>query len=248
MDVDGLGEEITTRLEDIGLVSDVADLYALDAATLASLDMGRVKKDGAAVQLGEAVADKVVASIEESRARPLSRVLFGLGIRHVGSTVAEDLADAFGSMDALQQAAESEQEPDPIADVDGVGPAIAASVRAFFAPQDNRDLIGRLRERGVSLADETSAPVRPQTLAGLTFVLTGALETMTRSDAQAALKELGAKVSGSVSKKTSFVAVGADPGSKYDKALELGIPVLDEQQLAQVIDSGQPPGGEADGE
>jgi DNA ligase (NAD+) len=130
---------------------------------------------------------------------------------------------------------------DPIASVEGVGPVIAGSVRAFFANPDNLAVIGKLRVAGVSFAEERGGPTRPQTLAGMTIVLTGALARYTREEAGAALKALGAKVSGSVSKKTSFVVVGDDAGSKYDKALELGVPILDEAALMELIETGEPP-------
>ncbi len=213
----------------------------------ASLDMGRIKQDGTPVLLGDAVAEKVHSSIDASKSQPLAKVLFGLGIRHVGSTVSEDIAAAFGSMGALEVAARESGDDvssDPIAEIEGVGPAIAQSIRAFFDVPDNRDLVGRLAQAGVSLADESRRPSRPQTLGGLTFVLTGTLQGRTRTEAQEALKELGAKVSGSVSKKTSYVVAGADAGSKADKAAELGVPILDEAALEQIIDSGKPPAEE----
>jgi DNA ligase (NAD+) len=241
MDIDGLGEEIMTRLEETEAVADVSDLYALTALQLADLEMGREKKDGSPVVLGETVAEKIIAAIESSKARPLSRLLFGLGIRHVGSTVAELITERFTSIDSLAEAAEQTGEPDPIADIEGVGPAIAASIRAFFDMPANRALIERLRERGVSLADEQAGPTRPQTLAGLTFVLTGALERHTRDEATAELKAYGAKVAGSVSKKTSYVVAGADAGSKLEKARDLGVPVLDETSLDAVIETGEVP-------
>lgn len=245
LDIDGLGEEITTRLEATGLVHDVADLYTLTRDQLASLDMGRVKIDGAPVVLGDVMADKLIASIDRSRERPLSRVLFGLGIRHVGSTVAEAIADRFCSIatlaDVAMQPAPERVADDPIATVEGVGPAIAASLRAFFGNRENLDLLQRLETGGVSMAQERREPTRPQTLEGYTFVLTGALERFTRDEAGAALKELGAKVAGSVSKKTSFVVAGSDAGSKLDKAQQLGVPVLDEDALVRVLESGEPP-------
>jgi DNA ligase (NAD+) len=248
MDIDGLGEEIMARLEETGLVADVADLYELDTGHLADLDMGRVKQDGSPVLLGEQIASKVRASIESSKTRPLSRVLFGLGIRHVGSTVSEDIAAAFGSMEALEAAVGAslgEAADDPIAAVEGVGPAISQSIRAFFAVDANRELVERLGALGVSLADAGDRPSRPRTLEGLTFVITGTLANRTRSEAQADLKSLGARVSSSVSKKTSYVVAGADPGSKYDKAVELDVPLLDEQALDAIIESGSPPSGGA---
>ena len=244
MDIDGMGYEIIQRLVASGLLADVGDFYTLTPKALSSLDMGRTRKDGTAVTLGDTVAGKLIAAIDESRRRPLARVLFGLGIRHVGSTVAEALAAAFGSIDALIDAASSSLEApleDPIALVEGVGPVIAESVRAFLANPDNLEVLERLRARGVLLAEELRAPERPQTLVGLTFVLTGALENHTRQEAGAALKALGAKVSGSVSKQTSFVVAGTDPGGKYDKAISLGVPVLDEAALGRIIATGEPP-------
>ncbi|MBE0416405.1 MAG: NAD-dependent DNA ligase LigA [Coriobacteriia bacterium] len=255
MDIDGMGTEIITRLVERDLVHDVADFYLLTEDTLAALDMGRVKKDGSPVVLGPVMAAKLVAAIDASRSRPLARVLFGLGIRHVGSTVAELLSAEFGALDALMDAAAHEPPApgeggltiaaalaaDPIARVEGVGPTIAASIRAFFANADNCTMVERLRERGVRLAEERVAPARPQTLEGLTFVLTGALEQFTRDEAAAALKELGAKVTGSVSKKTSFVVAGEDAGSKYDKAVALDVPVLSEEDLVRIVESGEPP-------
>ncbi len=237
MDIDGLGYEITQMLVDQGLLHDVADYYTLTAEDLASLDTGRVKKDGGPVVLGEVVASKLAANLEASKSRPLARLIFGLGIRHVGSTVAEALAASFGSVDALVAASAEE-----IAAVEGVGPVIAASVRAFFDNPDNVEVVEKLRQRGVRLAEERRVPERAQTLAGLTFVLTGALERHTRDEAGVALKALGAKVSGSVSKKTSFVVAGADPGTKLVRALELGVPTLDEAALERVLETGVPPG------
>lgn len=238
MDIDGLGEEIMARLEDDGLVGDVADLYRLMVADLASLDTGRVRKDGSAITLGETVGAKLAAAIEASRDRPLARLVFGLGIRHVGSTVADALAVAYPSLDALAAASEED-----LAAIEGVGPRIAASVRAFFANPDNTAVLERLKAAGVRIEDE-AREVRLQTLAGTTWVLTGALEHLTRDEATAALKALGARVTGSVSAKTSYVVVGTDPGSKYTKALELGVPVLDEGQLQAMLEDGVVPEGE----
>ncbi|MBI5231292.1 MAG: NAD-dependent DNA ligase LigA, partial [Coriobacteriales bacterium] len=242
VDIDGLGVEIVSRLIAQGALVDVADFYTLTFEQLASLDTGRAKKDGTPVTLGETIARKLMANIETSRHRPLARVLFGLGIRHVGSTVAEALASAFGSIDAIVAASAEE-----ISAVESIGPKIAASVRAFFDNPDNVHVIDKLREAGVSLADERTKPTRPQTLAGLTFVLTGALEKHSRDDAGAELKALGAKVSGSVSKKTSFVVAGEAAGSKLDKAISLGVPVIDEQALDRILESGEaPPSGASD--
>lgn len=236
MDIEGLGEEIVARLIASELVHDIADFYRLDLTDLARLDMGRVRQDGTAVELGEVMAAKIAERIEASRHRPLARLLYGLGIRHVGATVAEALAHAFVSVDALRTASAEE-----IAAVEGIGPKIASSVRAFFDNPDNLDVLERLRLAGVSLADERREPMRPLTLSGLTFVLTGALERFTRDEAAAALKELGGKVSSSVSKKTSYVVAGEAAGSKYDRARELGVPILDEAALIRIVESGEPP-------
>lgn len=242
LDIDGMGTEIITRLVEQDMLHDVADFYALAFDDLASLDLGRVKKDGTPQFLGETIAAKLVASLAASKDRPLARLLFGLGMRHVGSTVAEVLASAYRTLDALMTAGEEE-----LAEVDQVGPKIAASVRAFFANPENLDIIDRLKSASVRTEDaEAEGERREQTLAGLTFVLTGALARHTRDDAGAALKALGAKVSGSVSKKTSFVIVGDEPGSKYDKAVELGVPTLGEDALEMIILTGRLPGVDAE--
>ena len=244
MDIDGMGEEIIGCLIESGRVADVADYYTLDVVELSMLDMGRVNKDGAPIRLGETVAKKLMAAIDESRTRPLARPLFGLGIRHVGKTMAEALAAAFPSIDALMAASEEE-----LAAVEGVGPKIARCVYLFFRTPDNVAVIDRLRKHGVSLEDDVQAAEEdalPQTLAGLTFVLTGSLTQsgMTRDEAGAALKARGAKVSGSVSKKTNYVVAGEAAGSKYDKAIALGVPVLDEDALLHILETGEVPAGE----
>lgn len=240
LDIDGMGEEIVSRLVESGRVADVADYYSLSEEELASLDMGRVKADGEPVRLGHTVAKKLVAAIEASKGRPFARVLFGLGIRHVGKTTAEAIAAAYPSMDALAAAGEDE-----LAGVYGVGPKVAHGMWLFFRTPDNVSVIERLRAAGVTMADEAVAVGEevPQVLAGLTFVLTGTLthSGMTRDEAGARLKAMGAKVSGSVSKKTSFVVAGENAGSKYDKAQALGVPVLDEAQLLNLLETGEVP-------
>ena len=244
MDIDGLGEELVGRMVEQGLLSDVADFYdRLTEESFAMLDTGRTyettTKDhaaGDAIVVGTTIARKVMAQVEESKGRGLARVLFGLGIRHVGANVGEVLARRFGSIQALATASAEE-----IAQVDGVGPKIAESVVEFFSVPDNRVVVERLRKAGVVLEAEEPAEVQPQTLAGLTFVLTGTLEHFKRKQAGDALKALGAKVSGSVSKRTSFVIAGAAAGSKLTKAEQLGVPVLDEDALAQILETGQPP-------
>ena len=240
LDIDGMGEEIVSRLVESGRVADVADYYSLSEEELASLDMGRVKADGEPVRLGHTVAKKLVAAIEASKGRSFARVLFGLGIRHVGKTTAEAIAAAYPSMDALAAAGEDE-----LAGIYGVGPKVAHGMWLFFRTPDNTSVIERLRAAGVTMADEAVAVGEevPQVLAGLTFVLTGTLTRsgMTRDEAGARLKAMGAKVSGSVSKKTSFVVAGENAGSKYDKAVALGVPVLDEAQLLNLLETGEVP-------
>ncbi len=240
LDIDGMGEEIVSRLVESGRVADVADYYSLSEEELASLDMGRVKADGEPVRLGHTVAKKLVAAIEASKGRTFARVLFGLGIRHVGKTTAEAIAAAYPSMDALSTAGEDE-----LAGIYGVGPKVAHGMWLFFRTPDNVSVIERLRAAGVTMADEAAAPGEevPQVLAGLTFVLTGTLthSGMTRDEAGARLKAMGAKVSGSVSKKTSFVVAGENAGSKYDKAVALDVPVLDEAQLLNLLETGEVP-------
>lgn len=240
LDIDGMGEEIVSRLVESGRVADVADYYSLSEEELASLDMGRVKADGEPVRLGHTVAKKLVAAIEASKGRTFARVLFGLGIRHVGKTTAEAIAAAYPSMDELSTAGEDE-----LAGIYGVGPKVAHGMWLFFRTPDNVSVIERLRAAGVTMADEAVAVGEevPQVLAGLTFVLTGTLthSGMTRDEAGARLKAMGAKVSGSVSKKTSFVVAGENAGSKYDKAVALGVPVLDEAQLLNLLETGEVP-------
>jgi DNA ligase (NAD+) len=178
------------------------------------------------------MATKVLAQIEASKIRPFARLLFGLGIRHVGATVAEALATHFATLEALMVA-----EVEALSELDGVGPRIAASCQAFFALPENRRVIARLQAAGVSfaLSEAERSSTLPQSLAGLTFVLTGALTEYTREAAAAALKALGAKTTSSVSKRTSFVIAGADAGSKYNKALALGVPVLEEADLREIL-------------
>ena len=174
--------------------------------------------------------------VDDSRGRGLARGLFGLGIRHVGANVSRALASHFGSMQALMCAA-----PEDIAAIDGVGPKIAASVHEFFSIQKNVAVVERLREAGVVLEEEVEESDQPQTLAGLTFVLTGTLASYKRSEAGKLLEAMGAMVTGSVSKKTSYVIAGEAAGSKLTKAESLGVPVLDEAALEQILSTGHVP-------
>ena len=238
MDIDGLGDELVKRMAAQGVLTDVADFYdGLDAATLASVATGRKNKAGDDIVVGKVVAKKIMTQIEESKQRGLGRVLFGLGIRHVGANVGQVLAEHFGSIEALAAASE-----DDIAGVAGIGPKIAASIMEFFSTKQNAEVIERLRKCGVILTQERTIPeesLRP--LDGLTFVLTGSLERFTRKAAGDALKALGAKVTGSVSRRTSYVIAGSAAGSKLAKAEQLGIPVLDEDALGQILETGSLP-------
>lgn len=244
MDIDGLGDELINRMVEEGVLSDVADFYdKLTEETLASMPTGRVYDtdtadhlSGDSIPVGHTIAKKVMVQVEESKTRGLGRVLFGIGMRHVGANVAELLAQEFGSIQALATA-----PVEKIAEIPGIGPKIAESVHEFFSIPENVAVIERLRQAGVVLEEEKSENELPQTLAGLTFVLTGTLEHFTRDEAGAQLKAMGAKVSGSVSKKTSFVVAGEAAGSKLTKAESLGVPVLDEAALQQILETGQIP-------
>ena len=244
MDIDGLGDELINRMVEEGVLSDVADFYdKLTEETLASMPTGRVYDtdtadhlSGDSIPVGHTIAKKVMVQVEESKTRGLGRVLFGIGMRHVGANVAELLAQEFGSIQALATA-----PVEKIAEISGIGPKIAESVHEFFSISENVAVIERLRQAGVMLEEEKPENELPQTLAGLTFVLTGTLEHFTRDEAGAQLKAMGAKVSGSVSKKTSFVVAGEAAGSKLTKAESLGVPVLDEAALQQILETGQVP-------
>lgn len=237
MDIDGLGDEIVSRMVEQGLLTDVADFYdKLTEETLSEVSCGRQTVDGDDIVVGKTIAAKVMAQVNESRDRGLARVLFGLGIRHVGANVARALATHFRSMQALMTAA-----PEDIAAIDGVGPKIAASVHEFFSIKKNVAVVERLREAGVVLEEEVEEPDAPQTLAGLTFVLTGTLQNYKRTEAAKLLEAMGAKCTGSVSKKTSYVIAGEAAGSKLTKAEQLGVPVLDESALVQILTTGQVP-------
>lgn len=236
MDIDGLGTKIIENLVASGLVKDAVDFYKLDVATLAEVSTGDEKKDGSPRVFGTRNATKAIEQIEASKQRPFESVLFAIGIRNIGKTMAEALARAFKTMDALMEASEVQ-----LCQVDGIGEVVAQGVEEFFDTKDNRDLIERLREVGLQMAINES-DAKPQTLAGLTFVLTGSLEHYDRATAEELLRAYGAKASGSVSKKTSYVVAGPGAGSKLRKAEELGVPVLDEDALVKIIETGEVPG------
>ncbi|HKU61935.1 MAG TPA: NAD-dependent DNA ligase LigA [Gemmatimonadales bacterium] len=221
MDVRGLGYERVRQLLDEGLVHDVADLYDLTAPQLMELE-----------RFARQSAEQLVAAIDASRRQPLSNLLFGLGIRHVGKTVAQLLARRFGTMAALMAASE-----DAINDVPGVGGAIAEAVVGFFGEERNRRLIERLERAGLTFVEPRAAEAGGA-LAGKAYVLTGTLPTLSRSDATELIEQAGGRVAGSVSKKTDAVVAGADAGGKLEKARSLGVEVIDEAELLRRVGRG----------
>ena len=239
MDIDGMGEEIVRNLLKSGLLNDVADYYSLNEDCLSSLDMGRVNKEGESIRLGPVVAKKLMIAIEHSKKRGFARALFGLGIRNVGKTIAEQITRAIPSIDDLMVADEQS-----LSAIDGIGPIIAHGVRAFLDTPDNKKVIDRLRRVGVVMSSSLDEQEKlSQTLEGITFVLTGSLvqSGMTRDEAGSALKARGAKVSTSVSSKTDFVVCGEAAGSKREKAISLGVAVLTENDLLTILSTGQIP-------
>jgi DNA ligase (NAD+) len=238
LDIEGLGEAIIDQLLDRGIVRDVADLYRLSAEELAGLVVdpkGASSERARPRKLGK-VGHNLVAGIERSKTADLWRLVHALGIRHVGERAAQVLARGFRNLDALMAAPLEALER-----VQEIGPVVAASVRAWFDEPRNRDLVERLRQAGLNFTAAAPEPSGAQPLAGKTFVLTGTLEGMTRDDAAAAIVRLGGKVAGSVSRKTSYVVVGADPGSKAEKARALGVETLDETAFLRLIIEVQAP-------
>jgi len=227
LDIEGLGEKLVDQLVDGGLVASLADLYRLDADTLAALD-----------RMGPASAANLVAMLQRSRATTLARFLYALGIRHVGEATARDLARHFGRLDALMAA-----DADQLLAVNEVGPVLAQSIAEFFRHPQHRAVIDELRAAGLHWDEsDPAANAPPLPLAGRILVLTGTLPTLTRDEAKAMLEAAGAKVAGSVSRKTGAVVAGADAGSKLDKARELGVPVLDEAGLRALLAGAPWPG------
>jgi DNA ligase (NAD+) len=223
MNVEGLGEALVDQLVGAGLVREFADLYHLTLEQLEALD-----------RMGKKSAGNLLQQIEGSRQNDPWRLLYALGIRYVGERVAQVLVGAFGSIEALESA-----PVEALQGVNEIGPVVAASVRAYFDEPRNRQLVARLREAGIRTAGgEVSPSAVPGTLAGKTFVLTGTLGSLSREDASAAIEARGGRVTGSVSTKTSYVVVGADPGSKLDKARTLGVAILDEAALLRLIGRG----------
>lgn len=222
MDIEGLGPAVIDQLLAAGLVADAGDLYFLRHEDVAGLE-----------RMGDKSAANLLAAIEASKDRPLSRLIFGLGIRFVGERGAQLLAEHLGSMDALREA-----PAEVLTSIPEVGEKTAAGILAFFRQEQTERLLEKLRRAGVRTADEGAAPRGPQPLAGLTFVLTGTLRGMTRTEAEAAVTARGGRPSGSVSRKTDYVVAGEDPGSKLARARELGVRVLSEEEFLRMIGNG----------
>ena len=224
MDVDGLGDKLVDQLVDAGHVNTLADLYHLKLDTLSNMD-----------RMAEKSAVNLLEALEKSKSTTLGRFIFSLGIRHVGEATAKELARHFGQLDAIMVASE-----DALLQVADVGPVVAHSIHTFFAQPHNREVVQALRDAGVTWPEGEALAPTEMPLAGTTVVLTGSLPSMGRDEAKEKLEALGAKVAGSVSKKTHYVVAGADAGSKLDKAHALGVPVLDDAGLALLL-AGQRP-------
>jgi DNA ligase (NAD+) len=217
MDIENLGTSLIEQLVDVGLVKDFADLYKLKNSDLVDLE-----------RMAEKSADNVVKAIEASKSRPLWRFVTALGIRHIGDQSAQILAEHFGSLDKLMEATQEE-----LADIDQIGPTMAKSVYEYFHNSKNKQVIDELLSAGVK--PEQPKSKRSEKLAGKTIVVTGTLENFTRQQIEQAIRQAGAKSSSSVSKKTDFVLVGDNPGSKLDKARKLGVKVIDEQEFLELL-------------
>ena len=228
MDIEGLGDKLVDQLVDGGIVRTLPELYRLGVAKLAALE-----------RMADKSAANLMAALEQSRQTTLARFLYALGIRHVGEATARDLAAHFGALDRVMDANEAQ-----LLEVNDVGPVVAQSIHTFFQQPHNREVVEQLRAAGLRWDEHDCAAASvPKPLAGLTVVLTGTLPTLTRDEAKEQLEAAGAKVAGSVSKKTSYVVAGEEAGSKLDKARELGLTVLDEAGLLALLGgSGTPPG------
>ncbi|MFZ3116979.1 MAG: NAD-dependent DNA ligase LigA [Variovorax sp.] len=222
LDIEGLGDKLVEQLVDAQLIRTLPDLYKLGFTTLAGLD-----------RMADKSAANIVAALEKSKQTTLPRFLFGLGIRHVGESTAKDLAKHFGKLDAIMGATEAE-----LLEVNDVGPVVATSLRTFFDQPHNREVVEQLRASGVTWEEGEPAARTPRPLAGKTFVITGTLPTLSRDEAKDKLEEAGAKVAGSVSKKTDCVVAGAEAGSKLDKAQALGVKVVDEAGMLAILADG----------
>ena len=218
MDIDGLGPAVLEQLVEAGIICNAYELYTMERGEIAALE-----------GLGEKSADNMLAAIEKSKQNDLYRVICALGIRHIGEKTAKLLADCFGSMEAVMAASEEE-----LAAIDGFGEIMAQSVTAFFALAPSRHMVEQLRLAGVNMTAQTTRT--DDRFAGLTFVLTGTLPTLTRAEASALIEQRGGKTAGSVSKKTSYVLAGEEAGSKLTKAQQLGIPVIDEATFRAMLE------------
>jgi DNA ligase (NAD+) len=227
VDVDGLGDKLVEQLVDANLIRTLPDLYRLGFTTLSGLD-----------RMAEKSAANLVAALEASKKTTLPRFLFGLGIRHVGESTAKDLAKHFGKLDAIMDASEEQ-----LLEVNDVGPVVAQSLRTFFDQPHNREVVEQLRACGLTWEEGEPAARAPKPLAGLTFVITGTLPTLSRDEAKEKLESAGAKVAGSVSKKTSYLVAGEEAGSKLDKAREIGVEVIDEARMLEFLANGLPAAG-----
>ena len=221
LDIEGLGDKLVEQLVDSGLIRTLPDLYTLQLEQLSALD-----------RMGEKSALNLLAGLQSSMGTTLARFLYGLGIRHVGETTAKDLARHFGTLDRVMHASVEQ-----LLEVNDVGPVVALSIRTFFEQPHNREVVDQLRAAGLAWDehDRAATDAAPTLLAGKTFVLTGALPTLSRDEAKDRIEAAGGKVSGSVSKKTHFVVAGDEAGAKLDKARELGVPVLDEAGLLALL-------------
>jgi DNA ligase (NAD+) len=217
MNIEGMGDALVNQLTDRGLVKNVADIYRITEADLLKLE-----------RMGKKSAQNVLGEIEASKKLPLERVIFGLGIRFVGERTAQFLAEHFGSMEALEKASEEELQ-----EVTEVGPRIAKSILEFFEEPKNRELVKRLSDLGLTMSGKKKE--RGTKLAGKTFVLTGTLAKRSRDEAKKLIEDAGGKVTGSVSKKTDYVVAGEDAGSKLDKAKELGVSVIGEEEMEKLL-------------
>lgn len=219
VEVDGLGEKLVEQLVDAGIIRTLPDLYRLGFTALAGLE-----------RMAEKSAQNIVDALEKSKQTTLPRFLFGLGIRHVGEATAKELARHFGTLDAIMQAT-----PEQLLEVADVGPIVAQSIHTFFAQAHNCEVVEQLRACGVRWEEGQASANTPRPLAGLTFVITGTLPNLGRDAAKELIEAAGGKVSSAVSKKTHYVLAGAEAGSKLEKALALGVAVIDEPALHALL-------------
>jgi DNA ligase (NAD+) len=226
-DIEGLGYEAAVALLQAGVITDEGDLFTLGSGDLLRTELFKTKS-------GELSANgkRLLVNLHEAKSKPLWRVLVALSIRHVGPTAARALATEYGSLEAIMAASEEE-----LSVVEGVGPTIAAAVVEWFTVDWHRAIIDKWRAAGVRMADERDSSVE-RTLEGLSIVVTGSLPAFSRDDAKEAIVARGGKAASSVSKKTAYVVAGDSPGSKYDKAVELGVPILDEDGFRRLLESG----------